>query len=241
MVYQGSKSKISKYLKPVIESYIKPNTVAYIEPFVGGCNMIDKIECSCPKRGYDANEYLIELFNYAKNGGTLPEYISKEQYYEVKNNKEKYPKWYVGFIGFIVSFRGKFFGGYINPECILKASPRKVNYQERHINNFKKQIPNLKDVELKHSDYKDLSFNNCVIYCDPPYRDTTKYKASAEFDYEEFYNWCRKMCKYNTVLISEYDMPEDFECIWSKEHWTTLSGYCKKKTVEKLFILKQVN
>lgn len=55
MVYQGSKSRISKYLKPIIESYIKPNTVAYIEPFVGGCNMIDKIECSWTKYGYDIN------------------------------------------------------------------------------------------------------------------------------------------------------------------------------------------
>ena len=55
MVYMGSKNRISKYLKPIIESYITPNAAAYVEPFVGGCNMIDKIECICPKRGYDIN------------------------------------------------------------------------------------------------------------------------------------------------------------------------------------------
>lgn len=36
MKYVGSKAKIAKYLKPIIESYINDKTVAYIEPFVGG-------------------------------------------------------------------------------------------------------------------------------------------------------------------------------------------------------------
>lgn len=48
------------------------------------------------------------------------------------------------------------------------------------------------------------------------------------------------MNKHNIVLISEYNAPDDFECIWSKE---TLANFdCnrgedlnKKKRVEKLF------
>jgi hypothetical protein len=28
------------------------------------------------------------------------------------DNKNNYPDWYVGYVGFICSFRGKFFGGY---------------------------------------------------------------------------------------------------------------------------------
>lgn len=35
MVYQGSKNKISKHLKPIIESYLKEG-MSYVEPFVGG-------------------------------------------------------------------------------------------------------------------------------------------------------------------------------------------------------------
>ena len=53
----------------------------------------------------------------------------------------------------------------------------------------------------------------------------------------------RKMSKNNIVLISEYNMPSDFECIWSKE---TLANFDsnrkvnddKNKRVEKLFIYK---
>lgn len=58
--------------------------------------------------------------------------------------------------------------------------------------------------------------------------------------HEEFWQWCRDMNKHNIVLISEYNAPDDFECIWSKE---TLANFdCnrgedlnKKKRVEKLF------
>ena len=45
MRYMGSKNRISKYIVPIIQSYINDNTNCYIEPFVGGANMIDKIQC----------------------------------------------------------------------------------------------------------------------------------------------------------------------------------------------------
>ena len=48
------------------------------------------------------------------------------------------------------------------------------------------------------------------------YRDTTKYNTD-DFPYEEFYDWCREMSKDNIVLISEYNMPDDFKCIWQKQ------------------------
>lgn len=51
------------------------------------------------------------------------------------------------------------------------------------------------------------------------------------------------MSKDNIVLISEYNMPSDFECIWSKQV-TTFVDYnrgtddVKNNRVEKLFIYK---
>ena len=54
----------------------------------------------------------------------------------------------------------------------------------------------------------------------------------------------KKMAENNTVLISEYAMPDDFECIWSKEVTTNLnskrqSNDDKNKRIEKLFIVKK--
>ncbi|MDD3417563.1 MAG: DNA adenine methylase [Lachnospiraceae bacterium] len=63
MKYTGSKNRIAKELVPVIQSYITSETKGYLEPFVGGANMIDKIDCS-KKYGCDINEYLIELLKY---------------------------------------------------------------------------------------------------------------------------------------------------------------------------------
>ena len=73
--------------------------------------MIDKIQHPL-KLGADSNKYLIALLKYVQDNNQLPEFISKEEYTKVKNDKDNYPDWYVGYVGFICSFRGKFFGGY---------------------------------------------------------------------------------------------------------------------------------
>ena len=49
------------------------------------------------------------------------------------------------------------------------------------------------------------------------------------------------MSKNNTVLISEYNMPDDFTCIWEKETKVNFdsnrtSGEDKNKRIEKLYI-----
>lgn len=85
---------------------------------------------------------------------------------------------------------------------------------------------------------------NCTIYCDPPYRDTAQYKnsktgKSIEFDHELFYTWCRDRHKEgHKVFVSEYNMPDDFICVWSKEVNNSLTKDTgAKKGVEKLFTL----
>ena len=95
MKYLGSKNKISKHLKPIIESYLVDKDV-YIEPFVGGANMIDKINFN-NKIGSDLNKYVIELLKVAQNNAELiPNEIDEEEYNKVKNNKESFEEWYVG-------------------------------------------------------------------------------------------------------------------------------------------------
>ena len=65
MWYMGSKNRLSKYLVPIIESYIDEKTEGYMEPFVGGANIIDKVNCD-NKIGYDIHKELIALLNYIK-------------------------------------------------------------------------------------------------------------------------------------------------------------------------------
>lgn len=99
------------------------------------------------------------------------------------------------------------------------------------------QVQKVKDVNFVDWDYQDISLSGAVIYCDPPYQNTTKY-ATDMFDYVGFWNWCREMSKNNFVFISEYNAPNDFECIWMKDVKTSLKVHEHENRTEKLFIYK---
>ena len=240
----GSKNRLSKDIVPIIQSYIDGGGVCkgYLEPFVGGANIIDKIKCN-NKYGSDINKYLIALLDHiSKDISDVPMKISEEEYQKVKNNKNNYEDWYVGLVGFCATFGAKFFGGYGREKDKNNKDKLKSISTER-INNLIKQSPNLNNIHFKCCSFKELNHvKNYVIYCDPPYKGTTKY-ATKIFPYEEFYDWCREMSKNNVVLISEYNMPDDFKCIWSKETITSLNNNRKSDDnknirVEKLFICK---
>lgn len=239
MRYVGSKNRLTKELTPIIQSYITDETVAYIEPFVGGANMIDKIKHP-NKIGSDIHKELIALLNYTRdNSDLIPSTISEEEYKTVKQNPDSYELWYVGLVGFCGSFGAKYFGGFARGYKADGVTPR--DYSNEAIRNLQNQAPNLQDIKFECKcflDYNPADYKNCVFYLDPPYRNTLSYKT-GKFPYEKFDKWAIELAKNNTVLISEYEMPEDkFECIWSKEVKVTISaqGDIKnKKRVEKLF------
>lgn len=242
MVYQGSKSKLAKDLIPIIQKYIDDNNVkTYIELFVGGANIIDKIKCK-RKIGNDYNENVINLLKYIQKDNEIsiaPIECTFEHYADVRANQytNKYAKEYVALIGYCASYGGRYFDGGYGRDS---KGGRSI-YSER-LNNLKKQAPNLKGIEFYCNDYKNFKFerfSNCVIYLDPPYKNTKQYSKQS-IDYEEFYDFVRKISKNNIVLISEYSMPDDFECIWSKQKTVLQKSNRAKgdKVVEKLFIYR---
>lgn len=78
-----------------------------------------------------------------------------------------------------------------------------------------------------------------MIYCDIPYKNTSQYLYSKDFDYEKFYNWCRQQSQNNIVFVSEYNMPDDFVEVWQGEIKTNINNRDGKSffKVEKLFKL----
>jgi len=244
MVYIGSKNRLSKDIIKFIEPYYN-DKVNYYEPFVGGANMIDKIPKNVFKNiiGNDFNKYLIALLNYMKTDNEIEyEFIEKEDWYNnylypFREGKldGKYKDWYIGYIGFTKTFSSKFMKGYCGKNKDLKDIQRGPH------NNILKQRENIKHIKFIYGDYKDMIIeNNSVVYLDPPYSNTIKYEV--DIFHEEFYEWCRNLVnnKNCIVFVSEYNMPEDFECIFEKEYKQTLSANGKTtKAVEKLFILKK--
>ena len=75
-------------------------------------------------------------------------------------------------------------------------------------------------------------------YCDIPYSNTNAYgtKNKNSFDYQRFYKWCSK--QNELVMVSEYDMPEDFISVDEIEKSVLLNSGANLKATEKLFIPK---
>ena len=201
-----------------------------VEPFVGGCNIISKM--SGERYCYDINEYLIEMYKAVQNGWTPPAIITEEEYDYIRNNKDK-DKPLTGFVGIGCSYSGKWFGGYARNKTGR-------NYCLNAHNSILKQLNEIRDIKFDCKDYKELEFDDCLIYCDPPYKDTTKYPIIGEFNTEEFWNVMRNWSKNNTVIISEYEAPDDFECIKEIHTKTDIrnSDGKRENRVERLFRLR---
>lgn len=234
MKYMGSKNRIAKEILPIILKDRKEGQY-YVEPFVGGCNMIDKVDGN--RIGNDINFYLIELFKGLQEGKTLPDVITFEQYNHINANKDENP-FLTGFVGFNSTYGGKWFGGYARGKN-NKGVER--NYTLEGKNNILKQLPNIIGIEFYNTNYYDIPIPpNSIIYCDPPYFETTSYKD--KFDHDKFWQWCReKSIEGHEVYISEYQAPKDFECIKEVKTTTQLGNGTKSGNqikTEKLFKYK---
>ena len=241
MKYMGSKSRIKKYIVPILQKIIDYNSIeVYIEPFVGGANIIDFVRCN-NKIGGDNSEPLIELLKYVRDGGILPDEVSKELYDDVRSNKDtnKYEKWFVGAIGFLASYNGRYFdGGYA--KTIMSKSGSIRNYYDEAKRNILQQAKDLQGIKFKYGEYTQFSdVKNTLIYCDIPYKDKKQYGTSKNFDYKAFWKWAEEMSKNNIVIVSEEQAPENFKCIWEQEVTRTQDNNKRIKATEKLFILNK--
>lgn len=245
MKYMGSKNRFAKELLPIILKD-RTNGQYYVEPFAGGMNLIDKVEGN--RIANDIHTELIEMWKaLVYDLWRPPLNVSKELYNKVKSEKQNYSKKLVGWIGFCCSYSGKYFGGWAN-DYFDKGKNYKLNgernvlrnYQKEAINSTAKQIPKLKGVEFTNLKYNEIEIpKSSIIYCDPPYNNTTKYKT--DFNHILFWDWVRTKSKQgHKVYVSEYNAPDDFVCVWEKKTKSQLAtnGVIKnsKLSTERLFI-----
>lgn len=95
--------------------------------------------------------------------------------------------------------------------------------------------------QLQRLTVKNLSYNavplpynddEVIIYCDPPYRGTGKYRC--DFNHEAFDDWLRH--QNHTIFISEYTMPSDFYEVFNFSKRVTLGSTSNNKVAtERLF------
>lgn len=237
MKYMGSKARFAKHILPIVLKGRKENQY-YVEPFVGGGNMIDKVDGL--RIGADFNKHVVAALEKIKNEPEdLPSNNSEcsELHYHNVKNSDNYSNWIKGYFGFALSYGGKWFGGW------CRDGKNERDYVAEAYRNALKQSPKLQGVEFHHSSYEDLEIPpNSIIYCDPPYANTTKYKT-GEFNHDGFWQWCRERAlEGHKIYISEYSAPADFVCVWEKETTSSLTKDTGSKTAtEKLFKFGWVN
>lgn len=231
MRYFGGKTRTCKLIAEIIENKREENQV-FISPFTGGGWVESLIKD--PKICSDKHKYLIAMYKEMQNGWEPPEQISEEEYVYIKNNPDEKP-YLTGFVGFGCSFAGKWFGGYAREKS-------KRNFCLNAKNSIMKKFQGFNNTKFICKDYRELQPENNTIYCDPPYCGTTPYSKNVvgDFNHEEFWDVMRKWSSNNTVIISEYNAPNDFICIWEKPvKLDILDGVkVKKHRVEKLFQFK---
>lgn len=244
MVYIGSKNRIAKCLLPFLTKYLTPDRW-YVEPFAGGMNMMCNIEHS-KRLASDKNNYLIAMWRFLCAGFEFPTHITKEHYSywrNVFNNRgfrgygDTSDEAMIGWFGFMGSFNGRFFdGGYAG------NAKGRGDYIGEHIRNTLSQVDKLKGVEFWCGNYNSLEIpKNSVIYCDIPYKGTTQYSTSKNFNHNDFWQWCRyKTREGNDVLVSEYQAPEDFVCVWQKQVTNAMNTKNTYKPTEKLFVHESI-
>lgn len=230
MRYVGSKKRLTKYLIPILTKCRSINQL-YIEPFAGSFSVISQLDG--PRWGNDSNPYLISLYRAVRSGWIPPNNVSEEEYYRIRDNKHLYKPELVGFVGFACSFAAKWFGGYAKGYNSGIAR----NYANEGCKSLIKQAQALQNIRMTCYDYIDLKIpNNSLVYCDPPYYNTTKYKHGI--DYSIFWDWCRNL-SFNgcTVFISSYQAPLDYVSIFEKEQVSSLDlDTGSKRNTEKLYV-----
>lgn len=246
--YMGNKSRLLERIHSTLHQLMLPEYSTFVDLFCGG----GSVGYSVARTGKkvimnDLDAGLISLHKTIKNH---PERIamfsqiepSKEEFNVLKNGCSDYDT----FFKYIYSFstNGK---AYLWGEERLNTPKEELNRQRSEPKERTRHIEDIilmygrynADIEFSCGSYDELEIPaDAIVYCDPPYKDTAGY-AVGDFDHDKFYEWCHN-CP-NIVLISEYNMPDDFFLLAEWDLASQGGGNKNTKTmIERLYCNKDI-
>ena len=241
MQYFGGKHRISKKLADFINKRLEKDQ-PFVDLFCGSCNVISKVDDKRIRIANDRHKYLVAMWRAVTTGWVPPTVVTREDYDYVKKNKDENEA-LTGFVGFGMSFGGKWFGGFTG-----EVSKNGQNYLKCAVSGLEKKLKGLNNVQFYNEDYSQVQLpDNSLIYCDIPYKGTTPYckKEVGIFDHESFYKWCKEMvADGHTVFVSEYkeNVPQDARILLELLSGTTNAAWqgSAKKTVEVIYTWEEV-
>jgi DNA adenine methylase len=242
MQYMGGKQRHAKQIISAMREYLQADLkhFDFYEPFCGGAGMTvfaaDAFRCVYSS---DSNEFMIAIFRACQKGWRPPTKVSEKTYKRArelsrdgkKKSLEEMAR--LGFIGAGCSFGGKFFCGYARDN-------RGSNYALQSVRWLRKYEAQLLRVKFHCADYRSVKVpKGAVLYCDPPYENTTGYKGQ-KFSHAEFWLWAERQARRGVhVFVSSYVAPAQWRAVWGKTvfHNTDARGPTSYR-VEKLFVFE---
>lgn len=222
MQYFGGKARLAKKIAAIIES-ARPNSTTFTDVFTGGLNVVCAM--SGERIANDGNVPLINMYKAIQEGWEVPSAVTKEEYDRIKAIRDPADPM-TAFAGIACSYGGKWFGGYAK-------NKRAENFALQAKNSLARKFKKLDGVEFTCANYQEVNPTG-IMYCDPPYAETTKYGYFDGFDNEEFWEQVREWSAESIVFVSEYQAPDDFACI--AQFGNDRVQFADRAAVERLFV-----
>ena len=233
MKYHGGKATIAKELA----NYIRNDSEydMFFSPFCGACSVErllveDFAICFFNDINKDLIMFLQELYD---NNFEFPKIVTEEEYIFQKTAE---PSALRCFYGHFLSFAGKWFAGYAQK---YQRGDRVRDFLKESTNSSKRLQLDLRkgDIIFDNKSYDEFTPYHMCIYIDAPYQSTTGY--GGDFDHTLFWETMREWSQNNDVFVSEYEAPDDFECVFEIPKRMTMSNNKSEIRFERLFKLKK--
>lgn len=210
MYYVGGKNRLAIPLRNLIATHA-PCGGTYLEPFLGGANSFAAIAPMFTRTmAGDTHPDLMLFWEAIRSGWRPPARISQAEYQRLKTAE---PSALRGAAGFCCSYRGKWFGGWDGKVRWTRCDQIWRDQYTESVNHALRKAGSLAAADLRHQPYWDWKPEpGTVVYCDPPYADTTGYGKS--FDTARFWQVASDWAANGAhVFVSEYTAPEPWQAI----------------------------
>ena len=246
--YYGGKSKLIKYIEPLIPQSNEVN--GFVDLFVGGGSVSDML-VKHYQSGIinDIDFNLIRFYLSSKSDSEGVKKFILEHRESVTLDDVRRFKSDISTDTNEMSVAFKYFTLiYTMFSNKPYSTPTEKNlrlYKKRNIDvDFDKISKTLRCVEIMNRDFKDVVYDDMFYYCDPPYfkvSHNTYYGYNGQnhksFNHIDFFNWITEISKRNKVMISYEDSEEirDMYKDWAFVEIPKKSSYFNSRTKEQKY------
>jgi DNA adenine methylase len=243
-VYGGGKARLGREIARTVAALEETTGwrgERYVEPFCGMLGVaVHAADGTRPVCVSDANEDVVLLLQAVQAGWDPPETpVSKAEYDALRHAPVHTAE--RGFYGLACAYAGIFFAGYR-----LSSTVHKRTFFDMFRSSLLAMRPAMQRMAISHADYRSLAPKGCTVYCDPPYRANALQSCNpnadirgtfAGFDSDAFWDVARAWSRDNLVVVSEYEAPNDFVCVWERHFRSGFKATAERTPrVEKLFV-----